>query len=303
MNRVTKSLLWHARAIACRHPNLGRWMLKAIPDVHWTVHPGLIGPFIIRLRRNRSYWLRSPWLQERFVLGCFLHFVRPGDVVYDVGANIGLYVRLMRYHLGASTVAFEPMTENRALLLRNAADINDGRTLVLPFALTDRDGEEELQLDLIMSGSAALSAVTAGRPSTGHEQYGIAAQTERVPVRRLDTIAAELDLASPRLIKVDVEGAAGLVVEGARETLLRYRPVVVVECHSLGELRDVFRVLSELGYFCATRSEWCYAQLTKERLGTLDHIDEAQYLVASTDEREIMQPIPEPDLAIVARQA
>ena len=52
-----------------------------------------IGLFRIRARRNRSFWLRDPLAQERFPLAALRALVRPGDVVYDVGANIGLYTR------------------------------------------------------------------------------------------------------------------------------------------------------------------------------------------------------------------
>src|SRR4030095_9043666 len=143
-------------------PVLGRWALKCLPDCPLTVQIAPIGPFHIRLRRNRSFWLRHPLTHERFPLGALQRLVRPGVVVYDVGANIGLYARFITSVFGAGRViCFEPMTQNRELLERNLRASNcRERVSLLPYALSDIDGEEDLQVDDMMSGSAVLDRVT-----------------------------------------------------------------------------------------------------------------------------------------------
>ncbi|HEY0552851.1 MAG TPA: hypothetical protein VGG20_01190, partial [Thermoanaerobaculia bacterium] len=90
-------------------PLLGRWALRMIPDVPWVLNVEGIGAFRIRLRRNRSLWLRKPLESESFPFAMLRHLVRPGDVVYDCGANLGLYDRFLVSTLGAGrVVAFEP---------------------------------------------------------------------------------------------------------------------------------------------------------------------------------------------------
>jgi len=69
-------------------------VLRAIPDIRWRVNVAEVGPMVISLRRNRSYWLRPALAHETFMLDAMRRIVRPGDVVYDAGANIGLYVRI-----------------------------------------------------------------------------------------------------------------------------------------------------------------------------------------------------------------
>ena len=86
------------------HPTLGRMALYAIPDIRWSVNVRGIGLMSIRLRRNRSYWLRDPLYNESFMLGAMQRLIRPNDIVFDVGANLGLYVRFMVQRFGAGKV-------------------------------------------------------------------------------------------------------------------------------------------------------------------------------------------------------
>src|SRR5579863_3672607 len=101
-------------------PWLGRIALKSIPDLKWHINVKPIGKMSIRLRQHRMYWLRPPLTSEVFMLGALKELVRKGDVVYDVGANIGLYSRFLIQYFEASRVyAFEPIEGNRRLLKEN----------------------------------------------------------------------------------------------------------------------------------------------------------------------------------------
>ena len=65
----------------------------------------------IRLRRNRSFWLRDIYSLEWYPVAALQALVRPGDMVWDIGANIGLYSRLLANKFDAgNVVAFEPMS-------------------------------------------------------------------------------------------------------------------------------------------------------------------------------------------------
>src|SRR5215831_8329005 len=151
------------RWVSCRvrtNPALGRMVLRCIPDCKISIHLSPIGPFFIRLRRNRSYWLRHPLAQDGFSFGALRRLIRPGETVYDVGSNIGLYTRFMIETFGAGQViAFEPDADNRAMFAENITIGGiSARVRQLPFALSDRDGEEEFHVDDISSQSGVLNS-------------------------------------------------------------------------------------------------------------------------------------------------
>lgn len=236
-------------------PLVGRWALRMIPDVPWTVQVEGIGPFRIRLRRNRSWWLRKPLESESFPFAMLRHWVRPGDVVYDCGANLGLYDRFLVSNLGAGrVVAFEPSAENRRFLAANLAlgGIADHVTVV-PVALADEDGLAEFQVDDVQTASGTLSKVTGGKPSEGRRNLRLGPLTEQVLCRRLDTVVAEEGLPLPDVIKIDVEGAEPLLLRGAAGLLRERRPKLVVELHGAAVAREVISLLHEFGYSCAAR--------------------------------------------------
>jgi FkbM family methyltransferase len=251
MIAVVRSL---ARSLRTR-PLLGRWALRLIPDVPWTLQVEGIGPFRVRLRRNRSWWLRKPLESESFPFAMLRHLVRPGDVVYDCGANLGLYARFLVATLGAGrVVAFEPAADNRRFLAANLAlgGIAD-RVTVLPMALADEDGMAEFQVDDMQTSSGTLSKVTGGEPSEGRRNLRLGPLTDQVLCRRLDTLVTEEKLPLPDVIKIDVEGAEALLLRGAADLLRERRPALVIELHGAEVARKVLTLLCGFGYACAAK--------------------------------------------------
>ena len=281
-----------------RHqPTLGRWALKCVPDVRVKMLIKPIGDFHIRLRRNRSFWLRDPLTHELFPLGALQRLVRPGATVYDVGANIGLYARFILKQFGARcVVCFEPMTENRAMLEDNIQAGDCARQVqIMPWALCDKDGEEELQVDDMMSGSATLNRVTGGNAANGRKQYGMEALTETVSVARLDHLVTTHHLPPPNVVKVDIEGAEGLMLEGARETLRQHQPDMLIELHGASVAGSVFHTLTGLGYACFGELDvdgrHQYTRITQKMIDGLKDYYDLHFIVASVDAKKLEQPI------------
>jgi FkbM family methyltransferase len=246
---ILRSLAYSLRT----RPLLGRWALRMIPDIPWVLNVEGIGDFRVRLRRNRSFWLRKPLESESVPFAMLRRFVRPGDVVYDCGANLGLYDRYLVSTLKAGrVVAFEPAAENRRFLAANLAlgGIAD-RVTVLPLALADEDGVAEFQVDDVQTSSGTLSKVTGGAPSEGRRNLRLAPLTDQVLCRRLDTVVREERLPPPDVIKIDVEGAEALLLRGAAETLRARGPRLVVELHGAAVAREVLELLHAHGYACA----------------------------------------------------
>jgi FkbM family methyltransferase len=287
---IVRSIAYSLRT----RPRLGRWALRMIPDIPWTLRVEGIGPCRIRLRRNRSLWLRKPLESESFPFAMLRRLVRPGDVVYDCGANLGVYDRFLTGTLGAGrVVAFEPSAENRRFLAANLAlgGIAD-RVTVLPLALADEDGVAEFQVDDVQTTSGTLSRVTGGRPSEGRRNLRLGPLTDRVLCRRLDTVVAEEKLPPPDVIKIDVEGAEALLLRGAADTLRQWGPRLVVELHGAAVAREVLGLLHELGYACAGKvgphlHPTGYGRIDPAMLSRVEGLYDVHFIAASRDPADL----------------
>ncbi len=165
----------------------------------------------------------------------FEEHVRPGSVVLDVGAHVGYYTVLSAVLAGArgAVWAFEPNPRN-ARFLRRHAEINGLRNVrVTEAAASDAAGTARFDFG---SGSG-----------TGRLAAGGALEVCTI---RLDDFCAEHGIA-PSAVKIDVEGAERAVLEGARETLARHRPVVFLSTHGDDVHRACLRYMAASGYRCA----------------------------------------------------
>jgi FkbM family methyltransferase len=283
--------------VARNTPWLGRTLLHTIPDIRWTIQVPVIGALQIRLRRNRSLWLRPPLLFETFMLGALERLVRPGDVVYDIGANIGLYSRFLAQRFGAGTVvAFEPMAENRELLEANMRlGACQDRIRVLPIAVADYDGEDEFQVDDLSSASGALSVVTEGQACQGRRQYGLPPLAETVPVAALDSLLRLQRIPPPDVIKLDVEGTEERALRGARSTLRDHRPGLVMELHGAEVALAVVRFLAAAEYrvygWLDRGENRVYQEILPEDYRLFRHAYSLHYAIASCEPARIQEPI------------
>lgn len=164
--------------------------------------------------------------------------LRPGDVLYDVGANVGFFALAGARLVGPAGVvyALEPVPDNAAAI-RAAAELNELPNIeVLERAAGRVAGHERLLL-------------VEDRSWSRIERYGQHARTEdalEVEVVAIDDLVAEGRLRPPQLVKIDVEGAELDVLAGLRETIARYRPAIVCELHGTGPA--FVELMDELGY-------------------------------------------------------
>jgi FkbM family methyltransferase len=153
--------------------------------------------------------------QERRIYGAGEHFVRPGDVVLDCGANIGVFVTESLKAGAKTVVAIEPAPENIECLRRNFKDeIASGRVIVYPKGVWDKD--DFLTMNIDEHNSAADSFVI--NPKDAH------ATGEKLPLTTIDKLVAELKLPSVDFIKMDIEGAEVKALHGGRESIAKYHP-------------------------------------------------------------------------------
>jgi FkbM family methyltransferase len=145
--------------------------------------------------------------QER-ALSRLLFETCPEDVVYDIGAHHGLYAVLLAQKV-SRVVAFEPEQECFARLEQNIR-INDLPNIsIYCQALGDREDQEVLYLG---DGVGAINSGQLGKDWT-------AGATQTISVVRGDMFRQMQNLPAPTVLKIDVEGYEGFVLEGFRQTL------------------------------------------------------------------------------------
>ncbi len=278
-------------------PWLGRAVLRAIPDVKWNIKIEPIGKMAIRLRQHRLFWLRPPLLDDSYMFGALQRLVHKGDVVYDLGANIGLYSRfLAQCCVAARVYAFEPMAENRQLFEENIALGGcSSQITVLPYAVGNVDGTLDFQVDDLTSNSGTLDVVTGGRASQSRAQYGLPPRTVKVPTFRLDTLVQTGQIPVPNVIKIDIEGAEALALEGAGELLSRRVCRIALELHGADVARKVLKVLWRYGYHCygllLRDGERKHKRIGEEDLEAITQKYSLYRLLASPDPDELEAPI------------
>lgn len=149
--------------------------------------------------------------------------LRPGNTLYDIGANIGfMSMELSRLFAAASTdkqlkvVAFEPLPQ-LAEAIRASARLNVFDAVqVRAEIVTARPGTAELFV-----GTHSIHASTRPRERRS--------EVLRLPAVTIDSLVGSGKIAPPNVIKIDVEGGELAAFQGAASTLRQHAPHIVFE--------------------------------------------------------------------------
>jgi FkbM family methyltransferase len=181
---------------------------------------------------------RDEWIQRRLIeegvhewaeTAILPTFVRRGQTVLDVGANIGYYTLLLSRLVGprGRVFAFEPNPVALAKL-REHVELNRARNVeVAAVALGERRGHGLFRFD---PGEAA--AAGGGPPNFGGWSLaggGAGGGNVAVTFETADGFARERGIGRVHFLKLDVEGLELEVLRGAGEILHRHRPLCLIE--------------------------------------------------------------------------
>jgi FkbM family methyltransferase len=154
---------------------------------------------------------KEPWTVA------WIETFQPGDVFYDVGANVGAYSLIAAASSGSRvrTIAFEPSAPSYHDLCVNIA-LNgfDEAITPLPFALWSESSMIEFAHCSLEPGSSKHTFDFSERRGNREVLY-----RQRMPALALDDAVSLLGLPGPTHMKIDTEGSELQVLEGARATL------------------------------------------------------------------------------------
>ncbi len=161
--------------------------------------------------------------------------LRSGEVVIDAGANIGVYAMCAAHRVGKEgvVIAIEPHPLNFALLTRNAERNGFKNVRLLECAVDAEPGTAELYVH---------------ERAINHSLVRKSGKAVSVEVKTIDGIVQDQALQKIDVIKIDTEGNVPEILNGAKESISKYRPRIVIERDAPDEMQGVEEFLKNLDY-------------------------------------------------------
>ena len=177
----------------------------------------------LEARRQRRQFSRFRYHDpESRLLGLF---IRAGDVCLDVGANLGSYTFYLSRLVGEEGVvyAFEPVPETFEGLLHNLALSRLDNVCALNVGVSNQTGASTVFVPKIHG------LPSHGRASLRRTASGEVGEYRAVSLITIDDFYATNHLNRLSFIKMDIEGAELLAVQGARRVIHLHSPVLLLE--------------------------------------------------------------------------
>jgi len=174
----------------------------------------------VHIRHNRSdfHMIDEIWAYRKY--DYFGYRVRPGDIVVDIGANIGAFSLYAAKVCGASrVVSFEPFPDSYRMLRRNVEENQLGNVTCVSQAVAGHRGLGCLRLDSMECGSHSLVK-------------GSFERTVEVECCTLDDVFQRFSLPKIDYLKMDCEGAEYEILENATSRLQQVNRISM-ETHSI----------------------------------------------------------------------
>ena len=187
--------------------------------------------------------LRLFGVHEPAATDAYLEKLSPGDHVLDVGSNLGYYLLLAAQRVGDSgrVLGFEPAPGVYEILERNVQRSPYRNVRVSQLAMGAKSGTLEFFESEVPNWGSIFqdSRLQQTRATT-------------VKARTVDDVLRENPGFRPKALRMDVEGAELMVLEGAREVLAQHKPCLFIEFHNFALGWDAVRAalldLRRMGY-------------------------------------------------------
>jgi FkbM family methyltransferase len=187
-------------------------------------------------RLRRSLWqrpalyewaLRATARTHHWEVRALRALIRPGDTIFDVGANVGQFAFIAAGIAGrrGAVHAFEPVPESSLRLEQRVQNWPLANVVLNHLAVSDAEGTAEIHVPAGDLTQASLIHHKESSWAKASMEQSIATQV--VTTITLDAYRARNDLPVPAFIKCDVEGAELLALRGASEMLVVPTPPIL----------------------------------------------------------------------------
>ena len=222
------------------------------------------------LKAEKDYWLGTyePQLQA-----AIQKLVLPGQIAYDIGANIGFMTLLFAKCVESTghVYAFEALPANLQRLRDNIA-INavDDRVTIISAAVNDRSSSTKFYIG--PSPGTGKLVKSAGRSTITYRE---SIEVEGISI---DDFIYQAGNPAPDILKIDIEGGEVLALPGMSRMLHEKRPVVMIELHGQEAARVGWDLLTKENY------RICNMAADFPPILALQEIDWKSYWVAFPDD-------------------
>lgn len=220
---------------------------------------------------NEIFWsgLEGGW--EKTSVGIWKQLVAKADVIFDIGANTGVYSLIAKsLNPNAKVYAFEPVKRvYKKLLINN--ELNHFDIISLNVAASNIDGKAIIY----DAPTEHVYSVTVNRNMTEPDSNAVAVE---IDVTRLDTLIEKMSIPKIDLMKIDVETHEAEVLEGLGRYLNQFRPTMLIEILTDEVGERVESLLKDKNYLYFNIDE---ATDSVRRVPTITKSDYYNYLVCS----------------------
>jgi FkbM family methyltransferase len=211
---------------------------------------GLGGPAAARIQYTRgllaTQYFECFTSEQYFLMGSAFEtmvqrtlpgLLKPGDVAFDIGANVGFWSLVFSTLVGANgrVFAFEPSPKILLRLGRNLQMNKKENINPIQKAVSDVEGSASF-----LDNGSESQILPASSSSAG--------ACIQVSTIRLDDFVYRDSHARPNLVKIDIEGHAGPCLMGGERVLAESKPYVLCEIHHPEELSQVGEILKQHSY-------------------------------------------------------
>ncbi len=156
---------------------------------------------------------------EPQMVDMFKTLISKNDYILDIGANIGC-TSILFGELSKKVYSFEPSPTTFSYLQKNILQSGLKNIEVLNIGLGSSSGESTITFSPANRSGGFVSNLT--QASIGHT-------VENIQIKTVDEILESLKPPAVNFIKIDVEGFEGHVIQGAKATIAKNNPIVVLE--------------------------------------------------------------------------
>jgi FkbM family methyltransferase len=200
----------------------------------------------IRLPLRYARYYEADYEKENVLF--FKTYIKPNNTVIDIGAQIGLMTKLFSDLVGKEgrVYAFEP-TPKTFETLKKTIQLNEIAAIAHPIMMAAAEGKKKSFFNISSIDIDAANSLS--NTERNAHTYSI-----EVDVTSVDHFVSEQGIKQVDFIKVDAEGAEYFVLLGARNTILKNKPLINLALHPKeikamhSSLKNIYELIEELNY-------------------------------------------------------